>query len=283
MKFLFVYRRSSFIGIDFVYTPIMKTTLFQVILFSLFLLECTLAIGQTQSSINDNPLFNRVHLKNSKLILNANGGINYYGHMPFKEQAYEWNSFPNQGAEFGFEAFYIHKKGLALKAAVFNGLKSGGGDYSSDFFTDQEFRGYSIGLGKVSYVSLEFKDGKPVTFIGIFSLSFGSSHSALWLDGSDQTFGNLEINGNEKKFFIDNYFVDFNLNGTLMNLQKANSNRERRLFFLTGIQLGALVGIHRSNWVRDSTQEYVEGVSRTLPYSFYVKWQIGIGGNLNRW
>lgn len=261
----------------------MKTTLFQVILFSLFLLEYSLAIGQTQSSKDHNPLFNRVHLKNSKFILNANGGGNYFGHIPFKEQEYEWNSFPNGGGEFGFEAFYIHKKGFALKAAVFNGVKSGGADYTWDIFTNQEFRGYSIGLGKVSYVSLEFKDGAPRTFIGIFSLSLGSSHSALWLDGSEETFGNLEINGNEKKFFIDNYFVDFNLNGTFMNLKKANSNREKRLFFLTGIQLGALVGIHRSNWVRDSTQEYVEGVSRTLPYNFYVKWQIGIGGNLNRW
>ena len=262
----------------------MKTLLSQsiVIFCCLFFLTHQEVSAQTANSTSPPSKFGPVQLTNSKLILTANAGANFFGHYHFREEEYRWNTFPNNGSEFGFEAFYSHKKGFALKGAFFNGFKRGGRKNSWDFFTLQEFRGHSIGVGMVSDVSTVIKKGVPFTFVGIFSLSLGSSHSALWLDGFEDVFGDLEINGNEEKFYTDNYFVDLNLNGLFINLNKANSNREKRVFFLTGLQFGALVGLHKSNWVRDSTQEFVEGVSRTLPYSLYVKFQLGIGGNLNR-
>ena len=263
----------------------MKTLLLQstVVFYCLFFLTHQEVSAQTGNSSNSFFKIKAVPVLNSKLILNANAGANFFGHYHFREEDYTWNTFPNNGSEFGFEAFYIHKKGIALKGAFFNGFKRGGRKNSWDFFTLQEFRGYSIGVGMVSDVSSVIKKGIPFTFIGIFSLSLGSSHSALWLDGYEDTFGDLEINGNEEKFYTDNYFVDLNFNGLFINLNKANSNREKRVFFLSGLQFGALVGLHKSNWVRDSTQEFVENVNRTRPYSLYIKIQLGIGGNLNRW
>jgi len=263
----------------------MKTLLPQstVIFCCLFFLTHQEATAQTGNSSNSFFKIKAVPVLNSKLILNANAGANFFGHYDFREEEYTWNTFPNNGSEFGFEAFYIHKKGFALKGAFFNGLKRGGAANTDLDFTLQEFRGYSIGIGMVTGVSSVIKKGIPFTFMGILSASIGSSHSALWLDGFEDTFGDLQINGNEEKFYTDNYFVDLNYNGLFINLNKANSNREKRVFFLTGLQLGALVGLHKSNWVRDSTQEHVAGVSRTLPYSLYIKFQLGIGGNLNRW
>ncbi len=263
----------------------MKTLLSQyiVIFCCLFFLTHQEISAQTGNSANTPSKFGPVQLTNSKLILTANAGVNFFGHYHFREQEYTWNTFPNSGSEIGLEALIIHKKGFALKGTFFNGIKHGGEENSWDMFTVQKFRGYSIGIGMVGDVSTVIKKGVPFTFIGILSASIGSSHAALWLDGHEDTFGDLEINGNEEKFYIDNYFIDLNMNGLLMNLNKANSSREKRVFFLTGLQLGALFGLHKSNWVRDSTQEYAAGVSRTLPYNFYIKFQLGIGANLNRW
>ena len=145
----------------------MKTLLshYIVIFCCLFFLTHQEVSAQIGNSTPPSSKFGSVQMTNSKLLLTANAGANFFGHYHFREEEYTWNTFPNNGSEFGFEAFFIHKKGFALKGAFFNGLKRGGAANTDLDFTLQEFRGYSIGIGMVTGVSSVIK--KCIRGVGI--------------------------------------------------------------------------------------------------------------------
>ena len=226
--------------------------------------------GQTSNVSSSFP----IKTVQSKLFVETNLGIMGNTHVGFSgDDGGMWNNILNPGGEVGFEGTYVHKSGFLIKSEIFGNGK----DYGESFYNDdvedraQQSIGKSIGIGVITNTDALLND------LGVLSISFGKIHSVIWMDGNYESFGDIQISGNDEKFFTDNYFLDFNFK-YIGRLKNKNLN-EHKLFFSKGLQVGVLTGVNKSNWIRDSTREIVPGLNRTVPLSFYLKFSFGIGVN----
>jgi hypothetical protein len=211
----------------------------------------------------------------SKLFIETNMGINGNTHVGMRgDDGGIWNGILNLGGELGIEGQYIHKSGFVFTADLFwNGKEYGESNYNESLEDRaQQSIGKSIGIGIITE-----KDALLNGHLGILSVSFGNIHSVISMDGDYESFGDIQISGNDEKFFNDNYFLDFNYK-IIGHLKNRNID-VRKLFFSKGLQLGVLTGVNKSNWIRDSTREMVPGLNRTFPLSFYLKFSFGVGVN----